>query len=168
MTVTTTNDQLTPDTILFGEALYARALNLVIAQATTSLLIFDQDLSRGDYKSTLRYRAVQQFLSQSPQSKLTIILHQDAFLTTQCPRLMELLLTYGHKMTVYITNDSARIAKDCFAIADDVHYVKRIHIDHARFKYALDDAESCAGLRMRFSELLEETSHTISATQLGL
>lgn len=168
MTDTRPHEPLTPDTVLLGEALYAQALQLVIAQATDHLLIFDQDLSRGDYKSILRYQAIQQFLSQSTQSKLTIILHQDTFLTTQCPRLMELLLTYGHKMTVYITNDSAKIAKDCFVIADDVHYVKRIHIDHARFKYALNDAESCAGLRMRFNELLEETAHTVSATHLGL
>lgn len=163
-----TDDALTPNTILLGEALYADALNLVIAQATASLLIFDQDLARGDYKSLLRYQAIQQFLSSSTHSTLTMVLHHSDFLTTHCPRLMELLLTYGHKMTIYITNDTAKVAKDCFVIADDMHYVKRIHIDQARFKYALNDAETCAALRMRFNELLEETSHTISATQLGL
>jgi len=162
------NSALVPDTILLGEALYAEALNLVIAQATTNLLMFDQDLTHGDYKSLARYYAIQQYLSQPTPNTLTMILHHGDFLTTQCPRLMELLLTYGHKMTVYMTNDSAKVAKDCFVIADGEHYVKRIHIDQARFKYALNDAETCATLRMRFNELLEETSHTVSATQLGL
>lgn len=168
MTATNENPLLTPDTILVGEALYAEAIHLVIAQATDHLLIFDQDLTHGDYKSLARYEAIRQFLSQQPNSRLTMVLHHSEFLTTLCPRLMELLLTYGHKLTVYVTNDTAKTAKDCFVIADDTHYVKRIHIDQARFKYALNDAESCAGLRMRFNELLEETAHTLSATSLGL
>jgi len=168
MTESNINPLLTPDTILIGEALYAEAINLVITQATGNLLIFDQDLTHGEYKSLARYQAIRQFLSQQPNSSLTMVLHQGDFFTTQCPRLMELLLTYGHKFTVYITNDTAKIAKDCFVVADNVHYVKRIHIDQARFKYALNDAETCASLRMRFNELLEETAHTLSATSLGL
>lgn len=161
-------ETLTPNTILLSERLYAQAIDLVIQQAQKTLLVFDQDFSHGDYASIARYQSLQQFLSSDAQTKLTIILHQSEFLTAHCPRLLELLTTYGHKMTVYVTNVSAKVAKDCFVIADDVHYVKRIHIDQARFKYAFDDAETCANLNMRFNELLEETSHTLSPTQLGL
>jgi hypothetical protein len=159
---------LIPNTITLGERLYAQAIDLVIQQAQHTLLMFDQDFSRGDYASVLRYQSLLQFLSRGAHTTLTIVLHQSDYLTTYCPRLMELLTTYGHKMTVYLTNDSAKVAKDCFVIADDLHYVKRIHIDQARFKYALEDAETCANLHMRFDELLEETSHTLSPTQLGL
>lgn len=161
-------ETLTPNTILLGERLYAQAIDLVIQQAQKTLLVFDQDFSHGDYASIARHQSLQQFLSRDAHTQLTIILHQSEFLTAHCPRLLELLSTYGHKMTVYLTNDSAKVAKDCFVIADDVHYVKRIHIDQARFKYAFDDAETCASLHMRFDELLEETSHTLSPTQLGL
>lgn len=161
-------DTLTPDTILLGERLYAQAIDLVIQHAQKTLLVFDQDFSHGDYTSIVRHQSLHQFLTRDHHTKLTIILHQSEFLTAHCPRLLELLTTYGHKMTVYLTNDSAKIAKDCFVIADDVHYVKRIHIDQARFKYAFDDAETCANLNMRFNELLEETSHTLSPTLLGL
>lgn len=160
--------ELTPDTILLGERLYAKAIDLVIQQAQKTLLIFDQDFSHGDYASVARYQSLQQFLSRNPHTTLTIVLHHGEHLTTHCPRLMELLTTYGHKMIVHLTNDSAKVAKDCFVIADGAHYVKRIHIDQARFKYALDDVETCASLSMRFGELLEETSHTLSPTQLGL
>jgi hypothetical protein len=161
-------ETLTPNIILLGERLYAQAIDLVIQQAQKTLLVFDQDFSHGDYASIARHQSLQQFLSRDAHTKLTIIMHQSEFLTAHCPRLLELLTTYGHKMTVYLTNDSAKVAKDCFVIADDVHYVKRIHIDQARFKYAFDDAETCASLHMRFDELLEETSHTLSPTQLGL
>ncbi|OYY50372.1 MAG: hypothetical protein B7X98_01775 [Methylophilaceae bacterium 17-43-7] len=161
-------EPLLPNTILMGERLYAQAIELVIQQAQNTLYIFDQDFSHGDYASVLRYQSLQQFLSRDAHTLLTIVLHQSDYLVTQCPRLMELLTTYGHKMTVYTTNDSAKVAKDCFVIADEMHYVKRIHIDQARFKYALDDADTCASLHMRFNELLEETSYTLSPTQLGL
>jgi hypothetical protein len=159
---------LVPNTILLGERLYAQAIELVIQKAQHTLLMFDQDFSHGDYASMLRHQSLLQFLSRDAHTKLIIVLHRSDYLTTYCPRLMELLTTYGHKMTMYLTNDGAKVAKDCFVIADDLHYVKRIHIDQARFKYALEDAESCANLNMRFDELLEETSHTLSPTQLGL
>ena len=71
-------------------------------------------------------------------------------------------------MTVYETNDTAKVAKDCFVIADKRHYLRRFHIDQARFKYAFDDETEAANLLMRFSELLDETTESVSATKLGL
>ena len=71
-------------------------------------------------------------------------------------------------MVVYETNDTAKVAKDCFVIADKQHYVRRFHIDQARFKYALNEVEECANLGMRFDELLDETTEAVSATKLGL
>ena len=160
--------ELIPDTIILGERNYAAALDLVIAEAKDELLIFDQDFARSDYASVARYRLLQNFLSNNPLSKLTIILHNTEFFTTRCPRLYELLETYGHKMVVYETNDHAKIAKDCFVLADKRHYCRRFHIDQARFKFALDDLETTASLATRFNELLEETADTVSVTKLGL
>jgi hypothetical protein len=71
-------------------------------------------------------------------------------------------------MVVYETNDAAKVAKDCFVIADKRHYLRRFHIDQSRFKYALDDLEECANLNMRFDELLDETADVVSATKTGL
>jgi hypothetical protein len=160
--------ELIPGTIILGERNYAAALDLVIAEAKDELLIFDQDFARSDYASVARYRLLQNFLSNNPLSKLTIILHNIEFFTTRCPRLYELLETYGHKMVVYETNDHAKIAKDCFVLADKRHYCRRFHIDQARFKFALDDMETTASLATRFNELLEETADTVSVTKLGL
>ncbi|MEO6117866.1 MAG: hypothetical protein ABIP37_02220 [Methylotenera sp.] len=154
--------------ILTGEGLYAEAINIVLANAKHELLIFDQDLSHGDFASLHKYQLFQQFLSQSVTSHLTIILQSTTFFNEKCPRLFSLLTTYGHKMTVYETNDSAKHAKDCFILADGLHYIKRIHIDHARFKYALNDAESVSALDSRFKELLEATHDVVTVTRLGL
>ena len=163
-----TGAELQTNTVMLGERNYEAALALVIAAAQNELLIFDQDLSHGDYASLQRAELIQQFLSKTPLSKLTIIVQNSEFFVSKCPKLFELLKRYGHKMTVYETNDSAKIAKDCFVIADKRHYVRRFHIDQARFKYALNDAEECANLNMRFDELMDETVDAVSATKLGL
>ena len=163
-----TGTELQANTVMLGERNYEAALALVIAAAQNELLIFDQDLSHGDYASLQRAELIQQFLSTSALSKLTIIVQNSEFFVHKCPKLFGLLKRYGHKMTVYETNDTAKIAKDCFVIADKRHYVRRFHIDQARFKYALDDAEECANLNMRFDELMDETVDAVSATKLGL
>jgi hypothetical protein len=162
------HDALTPDTILFGERLYTLAIDLIITHANNTLMIFDQDLKLGEYASIIRYENIKRFLNRDAHTRLTMVLHDSDYLIKYCPRLYSLLETYGHKITVYLTNDAAKVAKDCFIIADGQHYVRRVHIDHARFKYALNDIESSASLMMRFNELLDETTMTVSPTQLGL
>lgn len=162
------NVDLKPDTILLGERNYEAALELVIASAEKELLIFDQEFKHGDYASLKRYELINDFLSKNSLCQLTIILQSSDYFINHCPRLFALLKLFGHKMTVYETNDVAKIAKDCFVIADKQSYLRRFHIDQARFKYAFDDEAEVAALVLRFGELLDETTETVSATKLGL
>jgi hypothetical protein len=159
---------LKPDTILNGEQLYNEALDLVIARATETLVIFDQHLKLGDYHSKQRYDRLNQFLASGPHTTLKMVLHDSEYFYQHCSRLQQLLSVYGHKFTIYMTNDHAKIAKDCFVIADQAHYIKRIHIDQARFKFGWDDAQTVQQLQTRFNELLEETTHTLTTTLMGL
>ncbi len=160
--------ELAPNAIILGERNYEAALDIVIALAENELLIFDQNFEHGNYASLKRFEQLFEFLSKDNLSKLTIILQNTEHFIQHCPRLFELLKNYGHKMVVYETNDAAKVAKDCFVIADKQHYVRRFHIDQARFKYALNDVEECANLGMRFEELLDETAEIVSTTKLGL
>lgn len=159
---------LTPDRVILGEHEYISALDLVIASAEEKLLIFDQDFSTGDYASIKRYDAIKSFLNKAPTTELIVILQTADFFTSQCPRLFDLLSVYGHKMTVYETNSRAKVAKDCFILADNKHYIRRFHIDQARFKFMLDDEETTSSLANRFDELLQETTHQITVSKLGL
>lgn len=160
--------ELKPNTVILGERNYEAALNLVIARATNELLIFDQDFVRGDYAGQQRLALLFDFLSKNSLGKLTNILQNTEYFVNNCPRLFELLKLYGHKMTVFETNHAAKIAKDCFVIADKRHYLRRFHIDQARFKFAFDDETEAANLQMRFDELLDETCEAVSVTKLGL
>jgi len=160
--------ELIENQVVTGERNYESALDLVIQSAERELLIFDQDLTKGDYGSLKRFELIRDFLARGRQVKLVLVMHNTDYFTTQCPRLYDLLGMYGHVMTVYQTSDQAKVAKDTFVIADQKSYVRRFHIDQARFKYAFDDIETSAMLSMRFDELLQATSHTVSVTALGL
>lgn len=166
--MTTDNNTLIPDQIMVGEYLYSDAINIILASAERELLIFDQDLSHGDFASKQKFELFQTFLNKSPSNQLTIILQNKDFFLNKCPRLIDLLTIYGHKMTVYETNETAKHAKDCFILADDKNYVKRIHIDQARFKYGLDDLATIGLLNSRFKDLLDATQEAVSISKLGL
>lgn len=162
------DNTLVPDKIIVGEHLYNEAIKLIIQSAKHELLIFDQDLKLGGFSSPAIYELLQQFLSQQITSSLSIILQDSAHFQDQCPRLLNLLKLFGHKMRVHVTNQSAKHAKDCFILADGKHYIKRIHIDQARFKYAFDDMATVKALNTRFDELNEAIQDTVSTTPLGL
>jgi len=166
--MTNTDMTLIPDQIMTGEHLYAEAINIILASAERELLIFDQDLSHGDFASKQKFELIQQFLNKSPSNQLTIVLQDTGYFKNKCPRLLDLLVIYGHKMTVYETNQTAKHAKDCFILADDKNYVKRFHIDQARFRYGLNDLASTNQLNTRFKELLEATQDVVTISRLGL
>lgn len=168
MNIMDTHSTLIPDQIIVGEQLYSEAINLILASAQHELLIFDQDLSHGEFSSIKTHALLQQFLSKNLNCRLTIILQDTEFFLEKCPRLFNLLTTYMHKMTVYETNISVKHIKDCFILADTKNYIKRIHIDHARFKYGLNDYTSASLLDTRFKELLEATHDVVSISKLGL
>lgn len=161
-------DELKAGAIVFGEALYREATDRVIGLAQRELLIFDQDLSTGDYASIRRFEQLQDFLGRDRQNRLTMVLQDTGHFIRRCPRLFELLQIYGHAMTVYETNDQAKVAKDMFIIADKQHYLRRFHVDQPRFRYDSGDAETVQMLCMRFDELLEATTHTVATSSLGL
>ncbi|HEY3301322.1 MAG TPA: hypothetical protein VGJ90_11160 [Methylophilaceae bacterium] len=157
---------LAPDQILTGIRAYEQALDLVIQGAQKTLSIFDENLSQGAYASMARAEVLRSFLAN--QGQLTLVLHDSTFFLNYCPRLISLMQTYHHAIQVYVTPDYMRHVKDVFVIADATSYVRRFHIEHARFKFSLDDKAAVSGLKMRFDELLASTAHSVSISALGL
>ena len=162
------NIALIPNQILVGEQLYSEAINIILSSAQRELLIFDQDLIHCDFASKEKFDLFQQFLNKSISSHLTIILQDAGYFQTKCPFLVNLLTIYRHKMVVYQTNHSAKHAKDCFILADEQNYIKRIHIDQARFKFGLSDISEASLLSVRFKELLNATQDGHITARLDL
>jgi hypothetical protein len=154
--------------MLSGETEYETAIDEVIAHAERTLRIFDSDLSAGGYSSIKRFEALRGFLAKSRNNRLVIVLHETDYLTSRCPRLMNLLKPYGHAISIQQTAEHARTANDPVMIADDEHYVHRFHRDGTRFLLALHDHLGARQLQERFDQLLEMSTPTVFATTTGL
>jgi hypothetical protein len=159
---------LQPNVILHGEQLFGAGIDLIIHRAQREILIFDRDLSSGGYTTPARADAIQSVLAKDRHNKLVILLHDTGFVTQRCPRLMRLLQLFGHAMTIHKTGEGAHSAQDSIILADGLHYLHRFHGDHARFRYGFDDAAAVQPLKERFDQILETSTHAISATTLGL
>jgi hypothetical protein len=162
------SDELKPNQLILGERNYEAATALIIARAERELKIFDPDLSRGAYQSLQMEELLRNFLAKDRLNRLIMVVHDTQFLSTRCPRLIELMKRYTHAMTVYITDERAQVAQDAFVLADSGDYLHRFHIDHARFKYCHDDELASKPLHERFEQLFEVTCSTLSVTTTGL
>lgn len=153
---------------LSGEVAYQHAIDEVVARACVTLHVFDPDLASGGYGSVQRHALLRDFLMRSRNNRLEIALHETDYVTGRCPRLMNLLQLHSHQMTIYKTEEHARIASDPFVIADEIHYVHRFHAEGARFLVAMDDISGAAQLEERFRQIREASHPAVFATTLGL
>lgn len=164
----TVTDQLAPDVILHGEQLYDAATDVIISEARRELLVFDAGLHAARYGKAHRIELLRSFLAKGPSNRLILLLHHADSIATHCPRLMDLMKLHDHAMTIHTTGEQAHIAQDSFILADDLHYLHRFHVDHARFRYSLNNAALVQPLRERFGQIMETSTHSLSATTLGL
>ncbi len=162
------SETLVPDRMMHGEDLYAQALDLILGKAQHRILLFDQDLTHGNFSSQRRFDVLNQFLRTNAASELHVIVHDAAYFLQKCPRLVGLLKIYAHKMTVNITSQRMKDFKSCFIVADNKHYIKRIHIDQARFRFAYDDQTQSEILHQQFLELQADATESLSYSTLGL
>jgi len=153
---------------LNGETEYEAAIDEVIAQAQHTLHVFDIDLTRGGYSSIKRYEGLRDFLLRGRGNRIVLVLHEIDYLTARCPRLMNLLRTHSHNITIQKTHEHARVAGDPFVVADEAHYVHRFHYDNARSLLALHDHAGARQLDERFAQLQEASHPAVFATTLGL
>lgn len=151
-----------------GEKEYAVAIEEVIDRAERTLHIFDIDLAAGGYNTVQRFEAIRDFLVRSRMGSLVVVLHETAYLERHCPRLINLLKLYSHRISILKTHEHGRVASDPFVIADEAHYVHRFHVEGAQALLAFEDHAGARALEERFQQLMGTASPAVSATTLGL
>jgi hypothetical protein len=149
-----------------GESL--SAINDMIGIATGSIKIFDFSLAEYGFNSRARVEQLNRFLMGSRKRRIDIVVHQTTYLERDAPRMINLLRTHSHCISISKTTHAARHAMDAFIIADEHSYWHRLHIDHARSVAAINDPQGTGGLLLRFSELVEASEPGISASTIGL
>ena len=148
---------------IFGNAEY----DTILQNASGKIRIFDHTLGR-EYNSSRRVEFLRHFLRANRRNTLQIVLHDSRTIDRDCPRILLLLRTYGHSISIHETQASAKSVYDPFVIVDDRCFVHRFHFDEMRGLLALDDPIGTHTFIERFAEIWEASSPAVSATTLGL
>jgi hypothetical protein len=162
-----TNEPKPRHTQIFGNAEYETAIDTILQRATNKIRIFDYALGR-EYNSSKRSEMLRRFLLASRPNTLQIVVHDTGTLDRNCPRLFNLLRTYGHAIGINETHPSAKLVYDPFVIVDDRCFVHRFHFDEMRGLAGVDDPIGTHTFIERFSEIWEASSPAVFATTLGL
>jgi hypothetical protein len=144
------------------------AIDELIALARQRIRVFDQDLSQTGWSQATRVDRLAAFLGGMRGRRLDIIVHDTTYLETACPRMLNLLRTYSHAMTIYRTGTEARLATDPLLIVDDQHYLHRFHFAQPRSTMGIAQPDQTQPLANRFEEIWATGEPGINATVLGL
>ena len=140
----------------------------ILIQAARTLHIFDQDLAQLKLDRADGAESLRRFLGADRNNRLSIVVKDAEPVQRSNPRLMKLLATYPHSMTLVECPKHLASLNDSMLIADDRHALIRFHLDHARAKAIIDSTEECLPYVLRFKEITKEGGEQISATPLGL
>lgn len=155
-------------TALNGTTDYISALDTLCTLAQHNLFIFEKDFDNLGFNSEARYNSLRNLLLASPYNRLHLLAHNTRPLTQYCPRLLILLRQFSHNMHIYQTPQHLQYLSAPFAIADEIHYIRRFHFDDPRGILAKNDAEGARTLKSRFDEMWAASHAALSATTLGL
>ena len=144
------------------------AIDGLIALAQHQIRVFDQDLSQTGWNAAVRIERLAEFLREVRGRRLDIIVHDTRYLASACPRMINLLRTYGHAMTIYQTGAEAKIATDPLLIVDGRHYLHRFHFEQPRAAMGINQPEQTQPLASRFDEIWATGEPGLNATVLGL
>jgi hypothetical protein len=155
-------------TLIASRKEYLDAVEQLLAMVKRELRIFDPDLSELDFNSENRIASLRRILSGGRMHRVYIALHDVEYVTTRCPRLIELLLIHPSGLFISRTEGEAARAQDRFVLADENHVVRRPVATQARGALLLDDVHEGHGMRLRFDEIWESSTAAVSAAKTGL
>lgn len=146
----------------------AAAIDELIALAHRRIQVFDQDLSQTGWNDAGRSERLAAFLREVRGRRLDIIVHDTRYLETSCPRMLRLLGSYGHAMTILRTGPEGKVATDPLLIVDGCHYLHRFHFEQARASLGIGQPEQTQPLAARFDEIWATGESGLNASVLGL
>jgi hypothetical protein len=152
---------------LYGNSDYESAIDTILEKATGTIRIFDHTLGK-QYNSLRRTELLRRFLLARRRNSLQIVLHETRTLDRNCPRVLNLLRSYGHAISIHETLPTAKLVYDPFIIVDDRCFVHRFHFDEMRGLASIDDPIGTNAFIERFSEIWEASTPAVFATTLGL
>jgi hypothetical protein len=155
-------------TLLTSEADYRQACDTVSGLAEREILIFDRDLAALRLEEKTRLEALAMFLQTDALRRIRVVLHDPGPVERNAPRLMQFIARFSHLIEVRQSPDNLRHLADTHVLADEVHGVRRFHVDQPRSALILDDQSYLHPWRQRFDELWELSHPCLRINTTGL
>lgn len=153
---------------LEGISDYIAALDTLCGLAERNLYLFDNNFEGLGFNSEARYSTLHRFLLGSPTHRLYVLAHDIRYLANSCPRMMMLLRQFSGRMFIHRTITHLHHITTPFAVADDVHCLRRFHFNDTRGVFEQNDAAQARVLKSYFMEMWGESPQALSADKLGL
>lgn len=147
---------------------YQQGIDTVLQSAERCLCIYDPDLQLLKLESEARSAQLARLLQEGREECVRIAVRDAGPLRTHSPRLMEMLRTYNHRMSIVETPANLSHLRDCLFLADNDHGLVRFDFEQPRSKLLLNDPEEVMPYRKRFDDLWNEGNHPIAPSTLGL
>jgi hypothetical protein len=159
----------TPQSIvrsLLSWADVSAALNDLIARTERTLDVFDHSLALQDWGSKARCEALQH-ATFSHHVHVRIMLVEAHYVTTQAPRLLNLLKTLGHRIEIVQSQERALPACS-FAVADRQHFLFRPDSVHSAGTLYFESPSKSIPYTDTFQVLWEQGGERVFPEALGL
>lgn len=144
------------------------SLQKVLSLVSTTLCVFDEDLSKLKLERLEHADALHRFLLSDKRNFLRIVLKDSEHFLRHSPRLIKLLSVFGQNMSVVECPQHLRSLNDSLLIADGRHALIRFHKDSVRSKLIVDSTGDCKPYANRFEEIVKEGGQPVRTSALGL
>ena len=170
MSETPDNEKAKPEGYrrISGIAESQEAIDQVIAEAKTTLRLFDVSLANRGFNSPRRIEMLKNFIVAGRANRLLIALHEPETLERDSPRLLNLLRLFSSSIEIHRTVAQARQAMDPFIVADDHSVWHQLHYSQPRAVVALHSPADATPILQRFDEIWEQSELAVSATTARL
>ncbi len=148
---------------------YRECLHGLLDAATRELVLFDQDLRECGLSTEVGVERLRALIDRSPLAPCLRMIVKDASnIERDCPRLLELIARYGHKMRIRVSAREHQAIENAFAVVDGHHVLMRFHADKPRGKLSIDDARLAAQCNAQFESIWDRSTGGPSGVPLGI
>jgi hypothetical protein len=150
-------------------ALYRAAVLELFEHATHRIVLFDPDLGETGIESMRGMELLSGFCDRAIHADaLRIAVHHADYIERDCPRLLNLVSRYGHRMAIRVTTPQYHNWQQPYLVVDDMHLVTRFHHDQPRGKICYDAAAVAAPLLTHFEAVWLHVQPGPTGASLGL
>jgi len=144
----------------------SHALNELIERTEHTLDVFDHSLALQDWGSRARCEALQR-AALVHHVNVRILVVDVHFVSTQVPRLLTLLKTIGHRVTI-LESDAHELPECSYAVADRQHFLFRPNSVQSQGILNFGNPAKSIGYANSFHVLWEQGGQRVFPEQLGL